>query len=172
MFTPSQASSSKHLPYNFLTSKPESVCRSTVNIEISISCMILKWYILQDFFEWLESGKPERSVPTCWDSELSLCKQTYSLFYHFEPPPSPLPPPNKWYRPRKWLYLTMSSSLWFAANFARSIHQLLVIQALRPDRLLAMGQRVVATILGENFMHDAEQGLDLASVVENEVCIK
>ena len=33
-----------------------------------------------------------------------------------------------------------------------------------------MGQRVVATILGENFMHDAEQGLDLASVVENEVC--
>ena len=35
-----------------------------------------------------------------------------------------------------------------------------------------MGQRVVGTILGENFMHDAEQGLDLASVVENEVCIE
>ena len=28
----------------------------------------------KDFFEWLESGKPERSVPACWDSELSLCK--------------------------------------------------------------------------------------------------
>lgn len=58
----------------------------------------------------------------------------------------------------------------FLANIAQSVHQLLVIQALRPDRILAMGQRVVATILGENFMHDAEQGLDLASVVENEVC--
>ena len=46
-----------------------------------------------------------------------------------------------------------------------------MIQALRPDRILAMGQRVVGTILGENFMHVAEQGLDLASVVENEVCI-
>ena len=45
-----------------------------------------------------------------------------------------------------------------------------MIQALRPDRMLAMGQRVVGTILGENFMHDAEQGLDLASVVEHEVC--
>ncbi|RMX44013.1 hypothetical protein pdam_00012965 [Pocillopora damicornis] len=81
----------------------------------------------KDFFEWLESGKPERNVPACWDSELSL------------------------------------------SNIAQSVHQLLVIQALRPDRILAMGQRVVGTILGENFMHDAEQGLDLASVVENEV---
>jgi len=33
-----------------------------------------------------------------------------------------------------------------------------------------MSHKVVQTILGENFMHDAEQGLDLASVVENEVC--
>ncbi|KAJ7386556.1 Cytoplasmic dynein 1 heavy chain 1 [Desmophyllum pertusum] len=81
----------------------------------------------KDFFEWLESGKPERSVPICWDSELSL------------------------------------------SNHGQVVHQLLVIQALRPDRLLAMGQKVVATILGENFMHDAEQGLDLASVVEHEV---
>ena len=58
----------------------------------------------------------------------------------------------------------------FVANIGQIVHQLLVIQALRPDRLLAMGQRVVGTILGENFMHDAEQGLDLASVVEHEVC--
>ena len=28
----------------------------------------------KDFFDWLESGKPERNVPACWDSELSLCK--------------------------------------------------------------------------------------------------
>jgi len=36
---------------------------------------------------------------------------------------------------------------------------------------MAMGHRVVGTILGESFMHDAEQGLDLASVVEHEVCL-
>lgn len=46
-----------------------------------------------------------------------------------------------------------------------------MIQALRPDRIMAMGHRVVGTILGESFMHDAEQGLDLASVVEHEVCL-
>ena len=62
------------------------------------------------------------------------------------------------------------SSLSFVANHGQAVHQLLVIQALRPDRMLAMSQTVVQTILGENFMHDAEQGLDLASVVENEVC--
>lgn len=63
----------------------------------------------------------------------------------------------------------MISTVSFAANNGQIIHQLLVIQALRPDRMLAMGQRVVGTILGENFMHDAEQGLNLASVVEHEV---
>ena len=51
-----------------------------------------------------------------------------------------------------------------------SVHQLLVIQAVRPDRVLAMVHRVVGTILGENFMHDAEQELNLASAVETEVC--
>jgi len=64
----------------------------------------------------------------------------------------------------------MIPSLSFLANHGQAVHQLLVIQALRPDRMLAMSHKVVQTILGENFMHDAEQGLDLASVVENEVC--
>lgn len=59
----------------------------------------------------------------------------------------------------------------FEANIGQIIHELLVIQALRPDRIMAMGHRVVGTILGESFMHDAEQGLDLASVVEHEVCL-
>ena len=27
-----------------------------------------------DFFEWVESGKPERSVPSCWDSKISVSK--------------------------------------------------------------------------------------------------
>ena len=66
--------------------------------------------------------------------------------------------------------MDLISSLSFVATHGQAVHQLLVIQALRPDRMLAMSHKVVQTILGENFMHDAEQGLDLASVVENEVC--
>ena len=66
--------------------------------------------------------------------------------------------------------MDLLSSLSFLASHGQAVHQLLVIQALRPDRMLAMSHKVVQTILGENFMHDAEQGLDLASVVENEVC--
>ena len=46
-----------------------------------------------------------------------------------------------------------------------------MIQALRPDRVRAMGHILVGTVLGEEFMHHAEQGLDLASVVEHEVWI-
>ena len=49
----------------------------------------------KDFFDWLESGKPERNVPACWNSELSLCKllQLNKNFFHirgmFEVPPKP-----------------------------------------------------------------------------------
>ncbi|XP_001636057.2 cytoplasmic dynein 1 heavy chain 1 isoform X2 [Nematostella vectensis] len=50
-----------------------------------------------------------------------------------------------------------------------AVYQLLVIQALRPDRIIAMLHKVVAVILGGDFMHAAEQGLDLHSVVEKEV---
>lgn len=57
----------------------------------------------------------------------------------------------------------------FTANIGQTVHQLLVIQALRPDRVRAMGHILVGTVLGEEFMHHAEQGLDLASVVEHEV---
>ena len=50
-----------------------------------------------------------------------------------------------------------------------AVHKMLVIQALRPDRTQAMVHTVVATVLGDSFMHEAEQGLDLATVVEKEV---
>ena len=36
-----------------------------------------------------------------------------------------------------------------------------MVQALRPDRIMAMGHRVVGTILGESFMHDAEHLFDI-----------
>lgn len=49
------------------------------------------------------------------------------------------------------------------------MHQLLVVQALRPDRTIAMGHEVVATVLGSDFFATAENELDLANVVEKEM---
>ena len=49
------------------------------------------------------------------------------------------------------------------------LYQMLVVQALRADRLLAMAGRFVAIVLGDSFQHDAEQELDLASIVSKEV---
>ena len=46
---------------------------------------------------------------------------------------------------------------------------MLVIQAFRLDRLLAMAHIFVATVLGEAFLHEAEQELNLSEVVEKEV---
>ena len=37
------------------------------------------------------------------------------------------------------------------------------------DRLLAMAHILVATVLGESFLQEAEQELNLTSVVQNEV---
>lgn len=49
------------------------------------------------------------------------------------------------------------------------MHQLLLIQAFRPDRLLAMAHIFVSKVLGETFMSIIEQPLDLANVVDYEV---
>ena len=49
------------------------------------------------------------------------------------------------------------------------MYQLLIVQALRPDRLLAMALVFVSTVMGEEFLHEPEQELDLAAIVENEV---
>lgn len=49
------------------------------------------------------------------------------------------------------------------------MHQLLLIQAFRPDRLLAMSHIFVSMVLGESFMNIVEQPLDLANIVDNEV---
>lgn len=46
---------------------------------------------------------------------------------------------------------------------------MLVIQAFRADRLLAMASVFVATVLGESFQQQAEQELDLADIVNTEV---
>lgn len=56
-----------------------------------------------------------------------------------------------------------------SAPIGQAVHQLLLIQAFRPDRMLAMSHIFVAKVLGESFMSIIEQPLDLANVVENEV---
>ena len=57
----------------------------------------------------------------------------------------------------------------FAAAVGQAMNKLLVIQAFRPDRLIATAHGFVAAVLGENFMAKAEQELDLANIVEHEV---
>ncbi|CAB0033630.1 unnamed protein product [Trichogramma brassicae] len=50
-----------------------------------------------------------------------------------------------------------------------SINQLLIIQAFRPDRVIASASLVVDSILGESFMSSAESELNFVNVVENEL---
>lgn len=50
-----------------------------------------------------------------------------------------------------------------------AMHELLVVQAFRPDRVIAQGHQVVAAVLGQDFMTAAEKELDLAASVDNEV---
>lgn len=49
------------------------------------------------------------------------------------------------------------------------MHELLVTQAFRPDRVIAKALQVVSAVLGSNFLAEAEVELDLGTVVENEV---
>lgn len=56
-----------------------------------------------------------------------------------------------------------------SAPIGQTVHQLLLIQAFRPDRLLAMSHIFVSKVLGETFVNIIEQPLDLANIVDNEV---
>lgn len=66
------------------------------------------------------------------------------------------------------VYLTCSA-LPCSAAIGQAVHQLLLIQAFRPDRLLAMSHIFVSKVLGETFMNIIEQPLDLAHIVDSEV---
>lgn len=61
------------------------------------------------------------------------------------------------------------SALPCSAHIGQAVHQLLLIQAFRPDRLLAMSHIFVSKVLGESFMNIIEQPLDLANIVDSEV---
>ncbi|XP_049810824.1 dynein heavy chain, cytoplasmic isoform X3 [Schistocerca nitens] len=50
-----------------------------------------------------------------------------------------------------------------------AMYQLLIIQAFRPDRVIAASQLLVSAVLGEDFMPAAEKELDLAASVETEL---
>lgn len=52
---------------------------------------------------------------------------------------------------------------------ASAVHQLLLIQAFRPDRVIAAAHNVVNAILGEDYMQSAENELNFASVVEKQL---
>lgn len=56
-----------------------------------------------------------------------------------------------------------------SAPIGQAIHRLLLIQAFRPDRLLAMAHMFVSTNLGDSFMSIMEQPLDLTHIVDTEV---
>lgn len=49
------------------------------------------------------------------------------------------------------------------------MYNLLLIQAFRPDRLLASAHRLVTSTFGEAFMEEARGHLDLLSIVEQEL---
>lgn len=55
-----------------------------------------------------------------------------------------------------------------SAPIGQAVHRLLLIQAFRPDRLLAMAHHFVSTNLGDNFMSIMEQPLDLSHIVDTE----
>ncbi|XP_044735865.1 dynein heavy chain, cytoplasmic isoform X10 [Chrysoperla carnea] len=50
-----------------------------------------------------------------------------------------------------------------------AMHQLLLIQAFRPDRVIAAASILVSAVLGEDFMPSAEKELDFGECVEKEL---
>lgn len=70
------------------------------------------------------------------------------------------------------VFAVTNPNLWrdlVSAPIGQAIHRLLLIQAFRPDRLLAMAHVFVSTNLGESFMSIMEQPLDLTHIVDTEV---
>ena len=50
-----------------------------------------------------------------------------------------------------------------------ALHSLLITQTLRPDRVSAAAEAHVQSVLGEEFMSDAEQEMDFGEIVEREI---
>lgn len=67
------------------------------------------------------------------------------------------------------MFILCHSASSYSATIGQAVHQLLLIQAFRPDRLLAMSHIFVSKVLGDSFMNIIEQPLDLANIVDSEV---
>ena len=63
----------------------------------------------------------------------------------------------------------MTLCLFPAARVGQALYKMLVIQAFRADRLLAVASQFVVAVFGEVFQHQAEAELDLGNVVSTEV---
>ncbi|XP_060529688.1 dynein heavy chain, cytoplasmic isoform X3 [Cylas formicarius] len=65
--------------------------------------------------------------------------------------------------PRVWIEEKQLSDV------GSAVYQLLVIQAFRPDRVIAAAQLFVSAVLGADFMPSAEKELELGSIIEKEL---
>lgn len=50
-----------------------------------------------------------------------------------------------------------------------AMYQLLVIQAFRPDRIIAAGSLFVSAVMGTDYMAAAENEIDLGAIIEKEI---
>ena len=80
---------------------------------------------------------------------LCIIRVTTASYSLYPPPPPPPPPPT--------------------GPVGKVLYQMIVVQAFRADHLLAIAAVFVATVMGESFRHNAEQELNLASIVTKEV---
>lgn len=55
------------------------------------------------------------------------------------------------------------------ARIGCALYRMLMVQAFRSDRLLAVASQFVVAVFGDKFQQVAEQELDLADIVNTEV---
>lgn len=78
---------------------------------------------------------------------------------------------------KEWLHHntpeTCVPALWESdkplSSISQAMAKLLLIQAARPDRVIASGHLLVEAVLGEAFMPAGDRELDLAKIVDHEV---
>lgn len=69
------------------------------------------------------------------------------------------------------MYVMNICFLLIVGEIGKAVNGLLIVQAMRPDRLTSMARIFVEKVLGTSFAHAADKELDLAEIVESEVCL-
>jgi hypothetical protein len=93
-----------------------------------------------EFFKWLESANPEQSIPEILCSLVDKQQQQQQSSSKVE--------------------TSLNLNL-----INRSMTNLLLIKAFRPDRFTAVAELFVRSIFGDEFLNQAEKMLDLANIV-------